>query len=40
MEVRVSGGDPIKVDLRRLSWEQRLSVWKAIAVRAHLVERK
>jgi hypothetical protein len=30
----------VTVDLKRLSWEQRQSVWKAIAVRANLVERK
>jgi hypothetical protein len=40
MEITYAGGDTQKVDLRRLSWEQRQSVWKAIAVRAHLVERK
>ena len=40
MDVRVAGEDLVTVDLRRLSWEQRQSVWKAIAVRARLVERK
>ncbi len=40
MEVRLAGGETVAVDLRRLSWEQRQSVWKAIAVRAGLVEKK
>jgi hypothetical protein len=40
MQVHTTAGDTIDVDLKRLSWEQRQSVWKAIAVRAHLVERK
>jgi hypothetical protein len=40
MDVRLAGGDLVTVDLKRLSWEQRQSVWKAIAVRANLVERK
>jgi hypothetical protein len=40
LEVRLVGGESATVDLRRLSWEQRQSVWKAIAVRAGLVERK
>ena len=40
MQVHTSSGDTFDVDLKRLSWEQRQSVWKAIAVRAHLVERK
>jgi hypothetical protein len=40
MEITFAGGDTQRVDLRRLSWEQRQSVWKAIAVRAQLVERK
>lgn len=40
MDVRLAGGELVTVDLKRLSWEQRQSVWKAIAVRARLVERK
>ena len=40
MDVRLAGGELVTIDLRRLSWEQRQSVWKAIAVRAGLVERK
>ena len=40
MQVRTAAGETVDVDLKRLSWEQRQSVWKAIAVRAHLVERK
>jgi hypothetical protein len=40
MELSFAGGDSVSVDLRRLSPEQRQSVWKAIAVRARLVEQK
>lgn len=40
MDLRLAGGELVTVDLKRLSWEQRQSVWKAIAVRAALVERK
>lgn len=40
MDLTFAGGETVHVDLRRLSWEQRQSVWKAIAVRARLVERK
>jgi hypothetical protein len=40
MELGFVGGERVRVDLRRLSWEQRQSVWKAIAVRGRLVERK
>jgi hypothetical protein len=40
MDLTFAGGETVHVDLRRLSWEQRQSVWKAIAVRARLVERR
>lgn len=38
MTVRLAGGDLVDIDLRRLSWEQRQSVWEAIVVRAKLVQ--
>jgi len=36
MEVRVASGETYTVELTRLSWEQRQSVWKAIVLRARL----
>lgn len=36
MELTLEGDETVHVDLRRLSWEQRQSVWKAIVVRAGL----
>jgi hypothetical protein len=40
MELRTTGGESFEVDLSRLSWEQRQSVWKAIVVRAGLSPEK
>lgn len=40
MDLTFAGADSVRVDLRRLSVEQRQSVWKAIAVRGRMVEQK
>lgn len=39
MDLTLEGEETVRVDLRRLSWEQRQSVWKAIVVRAGLAPR-
>lgn len=38
LDLRLAGGEVLKIDLSRLSLEQRITVFRAIAMRARLVE--